>query len=127
MNHIRYQSTFPIILSVLLFIIGINSGEPVFVIIAVPIALYTIYRWMLFKEKMKAQLETDKIDNIRSDEESQVDTYLSNAEKIILLTKLKDTKEITEEEFKIQKAKILALSTENTITEKKIKAMGLNE
>ena len=119
MNHIRYQSTFPIILSVLLFIIGINSGEPVFVIIAVPIALYTIYRWMLFKEKMKAQLETDKIDNIRSDEESQVDTYLSNAEKIILLTKLKDTKEITEEEFKIQKAKILALSTKNTITEKK--------
>lgn len=119
MNHLRYQSTFPIILCVLLFIIGINTNSPVLIIIAIPIALYTIYRWMLFKEKMKAQIKTDKIDSIQSDKEAEVDTYLSNAEKIILLTKLKDTKEITEEEFKIQKAKILALSTKNTITEKK--------
>ena len=120
MNHLRYQSTFPIILCVFLFIIGINTNSPVLIIIAIPIALYTIYRWMLFKEKMKVQIKTDKIDSIQSDKEAEVDTYLSNAEKIILLTKLKDKKEITEEEFKIQKEKILALTSKNTIIEKKI-------
>ena len=119
MNHLRYQSTFPIIICVLLFFIGISTDSPVLVIIAIPIALYTIYRWMLFKEKMREQIKTDKIDNIQSDKEAEVDTYLSNAEKIILLTKLKDTKEITEEEFEIQKEKILALSSKNAITEKK--------
>lgn len=83
---------------------------PSLVLLAIPIAVYTIYRWQLFEKKMKQQLVSDQVDKKHAGEKAEVDTYLSNAEKINLLVELKDKGEITEDEFRDQKEKILATS-----------------
>ena len=120
MRHTRYQSIFPIIIVGILIVIGIASDEPAFVLVAVPIAIYTIYRWQLFEKKMKQQIVSDNVDRKHAGEKSEVDTYLSNAEKINLLIELRDKGEITEDEFRDQKEKIIATSKQKVSPSKSI-------